>query len=167
MNKLRIGIDLDDTVVAFMDPYIQRFGYPKTSYEINYNVFSVLRKDKEFWMNTPILNIPDFVPTLICSKRCHPKSWSKKYLADKIGIPNNVPFYQLFCQFMPKSKILKGKIDVYIDDSVSNFNEINSAGIPCLLMDSKFNREFDTPLRIFSLKYEEIKYIYSKNFRNI
>ncbi len=162
---MRIGIDIDNTVVDFMGPYLERFGTPKNDIEITKNVFNVLRKDYDFWMNLPVINKPDFTPELICSKRCHPKSWSKKYLADKVGISTNIPFYQLFCQFMPKSKVLKGKIDVYIDDSVSNFIEINSKGIPCLLIDSPWNQEYKTPLRIFSLKYREIEYIYNKNFK--
>lgn len=163
--KLKVGFDVDDTISAFMEPYINRFGQPKSDLEITKNVFNVLRHDYNFWMNVPVINKPDFIPELICSKRCHPKEWSKKYLADKVGIPNTVPFYQLFCQFMPKSKVLKGKVDVYVDDSVSNFIEINSKGIPCLLIDSSWNQDFDTPLRIFSLKYKEIEYVYNKNFK--
>lgn len=166
MKKLRIGLDVDNTISDFMSPYIKRFGI-NTDSEITKNVFNILRYDKEFWMNVPIINVPDFTPTLICSKRCHPKSWSKKFLADKIGIPTNIPFYQLLCQFMPKSKVLKGKVDVYIDDSISNFIEINNAGIPCLLIHSKWNKDYETSLRIFSLKYDEIEYVYSKNFNNL
>lgn len=65
---------------------------------------------------------------------------------------------------MPKSKVLKGKIDIYVDDSIPNFLEINNAGIPCLLMDSEWNRDYETPLRIFSLEYKVIEDKYIKYF---
>lgn len=165
MKKLKIGLDVDDTISEFMNPYLHKFGTPKNDFEIVQNVFNILRHDKDFWMTVPIINKPDFIPQLICSKRCHPKTWSKDFLESKVGIPQNIPFYQLICQFMPKSKILKGKIDVFVDDSIDNFLEINSKGIPCLLIDSQWNQYFDTPLRIFSLKYREIEYVYTKNFK--
>ena len=43
-----------------------------------------------------------------------------------------------------------------IDDSIDNFIELNESGVPCLLIDSEWNRNFETPLRIFTLQYEEM-----------
>lgn len=166
MNKLKIGLDVDETISAFMTPYIERFGIPKSSEEIGYNCHNVLRHDRNFWLNVPLLHIPDFMPELFCSKRVNPKAWSKKYLFDKLGIPKSIPFFQLMGQWMPKSKVLKGRIDIYIDDSIPNFLEINGAGIPCLLMDSDWNKDYETPLRIFSLEYKEIEDKYIKYFTN-
>lgn len=164
MNKLKIGLDVDETISAFMAPYIKRFGLPKNPEEIGYNCHNILRHDRDFWLNVPLIHRPDFMPELFCSKRVNPKSWSKKYLFDKLGIPKSIPFFQLWGQWMPKSKVLKGKIDVYVDDSIPNFLEINNAGIPCLLMDSEWNRDYETPLRIFSLEYKVIEDKYIKYF---
>jgi hypothetical protein len=163
-RELRIGLDVDQVIVDFMNPYIKRFGEPKNETQISRNVFQILRHDKEFWFNTPVINRPDFIPSIICSKRCHPKKWSKTFLYEKVGIPFDVPFYQLMCQTMNKSRYIQGKCDIYIDDSVSNFVDISQHNIPCLLMDTPWNRYFDTPYRIFSLEYVEIESMFRKFF---
>jgi hypothetical protein len=160
---LKIGLDLDDTVFSFMKSYIDKFGIPKTSKEIAKNVYR-LRKNKEFWENLPVINLPDFKPELICTKRINSKSYTRKALS-KINI-NNIPIYQLYCYTSKKSSRIKGKCDVFIDDSVDNFIDLNTAGIPCLLIDSEWNRDFKTPLRIYSLKYKEIEHTYKQHFNN-
>lgn len=163
MNKLKIGLDLDDTIFGFMEAYLNIFKSPKSSKEIAKNVYN-LRKNKQFWENLPVINLPDFKPELICTKRINPKSYTKNALL-KINI-TNIPIYQLYYYNSKKSKRIKGKCDVFIDDSVDNFIDLNNAGIPCLLIDSKWNSTFETPLRIYSLKYEEIEYTFNLHFNN-
>ena len=56
--------------------------------------------------------------------------------------------------------MLKGRVDVHIDDSIKVFKDLNSKGIPCLLMDSPFNQEWGPIGRIYSLNLEEIEDVY-------
>lgn len=161
MNILKIGLDLDDTIFAFMQSYIDKFGAPKSAKEIAKNVYG-LRKNKDFWENLPVINVPDFKPELICTKRINSKCYTKKALS-KINI-TNIPIYQLYYYNNKKSKKIKGKCDVFIDDSIDNFIELNESGVPCLLIDSEWNRNFETPLRIFTLQYEEIEIKYKQHF---
>lgn len=160
MNKLKIGLDLDDTVVSFMIPYIERFGIPKNDHEITKNVFQILRKDKNWWLNQPLINKPDFNVTLYCTKRVHDKNWTKQQIK-KHNLPI-APIYQIYTQSMNKADRIKGKVDVFIDDSVSNFKQLISKGVPCLLIDSPFNRDYQTEARIYSLNYKEIEQTYNK-----
>lgn len=160
---MRIGLDIDQTVVDFMNPYIQLFGEPKNDYEITRNVFK-LKYNRKFWVNLPILNVPDFKPELFCTKRINPKEYTKESLRRFMDV-QGIPFYQIYYQKGSKSKRIKGRVDVFIDDSVSNFKELNEHGVPCLLIDCPWNQEYETPLRIFSLKYREIEYVYNKNFK--
>ena len=60
--RLRIGLDIDDTVCDFINPYLKRFGIPHKDSEITRNVNRILIKDKEFWLNLPVINRPDFIP---------------------------------------------------------------------------------------------------------
>ena len=147
-KRLRIGLDCDEVISKFMEPYIAKFGPPKNDSIITYHCFNVLRFDKSFWMNVPLLHVPDFKPALFCSKRVHNKRWSKKYIEKNLGI-TDVPFYQVYYQYASKAPYIKGRVDVFIDDSPSNFKDLNAKGIPCLLMDSPYNRNFNTPLRIY------------------
>lgn len=154
---LKIGLDLDQTIFDFCGEYIKRFGDFSDDVKITRNVFS-LRNDRDFWENLPIINVPDFVPALYCTKRVNRKSFTKNSIT-KHNLPK-APVYQCNGYCVPKAPYVKGRIDVFIDDSPSNVMELNNAGVPCLLIDTPWNREYVTPLRIYSLKYAEIEYAY-------
>lgn len=158
-KNLKIGLDLDDVIFDFMGSYLNRFGIPKEDYIITKNVYK-LKKDKDFWLNLPVLRTIDFIPALYCTKRISNKTWTKDALALN-GFPER-PIYQRHYQRSPKSPLIKGRVDVFIDDSISNFTEINKSGIPCLLMDAPHNQGFETPYRIYTLTLAEIKKKYSE-----
>ena len=162
-TNVRIGLDMEQVLDDFMGPYLERFGTPKNDFEITKNVQRILSKDREFWLNLPVINEIDFIPELYCSKRVNPKAWSKKWLAQN-GFPNR-PFYQMWYQKGNKANMIKGRVDIFIDDSISNFKQMNESGVPCLLLDTPYNYDFDTPLRIHSLKKAEINFAYKKYFQ--
>lgn len=155
---LKIGLDIDDTICDFLGPYFERFGTPKKDCEITKNVSRILIKDKDFWMNLPIIHRPNFNPALYCTKRVHSKVWSKQFL-EKNEIPV-APIYQVFSQTSSKAPRIKGRVDVFIDDSISNFIDLNLNGIPCLLMDGKHNQGWGPVGRVFSLDKSEIEECY-------
>lgn len=161
-TSLRISIDMDDCLNYWYDIYFERFGRNKKDHEITHDVWNILRKDYDFWINLPIKNYPDFIPASYCTSRVIKKKWIKDYIK-KHGLPNS-PVYQVFGFGRSKAPMLKGKCDVMIDDSPKNFIDLNNKGIPCLLMDSPYNRSFDTPMRVYSLHYEEIVNIYNEFF---
>ena len=152
-NELRIGADIDDCLLGFMSSYIQRFGTPKEDYIITKNVYK-LRRDKQFWENLPKLRDMDFIPELYCTKRINPKSYTINSLK-KNNFPIR-PIYQMYYQKGNKAKMIKGKVDVFIDDSYSNVKMMNDSGVPCLLMDAPHNQGIDFNGRIYTLTYKEI-----------
>lgn len=167
-TNLRVGLDIDDTMFDFMGAYVKKFGKPKSDSEITYNVQNKLRIDKEFWVNLELINKPDFTPELYCTKRVNPKSWTKEclvknglYETNKIGghilLP---PIYQMYYQQGNKANMIKGKVDVFVEDSIRNFIQLNLAGIPCLLIDCEHNIEWGPIGRVYSLCYEEIEDTY-------
>ena len=171
-GPLRIGLDLDDCVFDFWGAYIERFGQPKSDAEITYNVQNKLRKDKDFWLNLEVINTIDFIPTLYCTKRVSAKRWTRQALLNA-GYPD-APIYQMYYQHGQKSTMIKGRVDVFVDDSLKNFIEMNLNGVPCLLMDCGNNLSWGPVGRIFSLDYDEIEDGYhllrntiGDNFRNL
>ena len=56
--------------------------------------------------------------------------------------------------------MIKGRVDVFVEDSVSNFLDLNRKGIPCLLIDQPYNKEWGPVGRIYSLNYDEIEDTY-------
>lgn len=156
---LKCGFDIDDVLADFVSSYKNRFGTPKSNEEITKNVTRILSKDKDFWLSLPVLNNLDFVPELYCTKRVNPKIWTKKWLEY-----NNFPLknvYQVYCQTRNKADFIKGKVDVFIDDSIGNFIAMNLSGVPCLLYDKEYNQEWGPIGRIYSLNYEHIKETYN------
>ena len=161
---IRIGLDIDELLSDFMGAYLQKFGKPSCDYEITKNVQN-LKNDKGFWESLPKLRSIDFTPTLYCTKRINPKQYTKNWLKE-----NNIPLapvYQMYYQKGDKSRMIKGRVDIFVDDSPSNFIQINKAGIPCLLMDSPYNQDFKTDLRITDLTYQNILNKYNEFFRKL
>lgn len=170
---MRIGLDLDGTVDDFMNPYLKRFGHPKKDSEITKNVQQILSKDRNFWLSLPVLRYIDFIPELYCTKRVNPKQWTRKWLIEH-GFPNR-PIYQMYYQHGNKATMIKGRVDVFVDDSISNFIKLNLSGVPCLLIDQPDNQSWGPIGRIFTLNKKEIVDAYNlfidtgmfDNFRNL
>lgn len=156
--RLKISLDLDGTIFDWNIHYISRFGQPKTDLEITKNVRGVLLKDKDFWLSQPLINIPNFVPTQYTTARLINKNWIKQQL-ELNNLPKS-PIYQVMGISLSKAKMLKGRVDVHVDDSLRVFKDLNSRGIPCLLIDSPYNQEWGPIGRIFSLNEEEINETY-------
>lgn len=164
MKHLKVGIDCDDVLCHFMIPYLDRFGTPNKDTDITWNIWNILRHDSDFWINLPIKHYPDFKPELMCTARVINKNVIRKFL--KKHDLDYMPVYQRFGYGLSKAPLIKGRIDVFIDDSVHNFYDLNHKGIKCLLMDSPYNRHIDTPLRVYSLMYDEIEYVYNQAFKH-
>lgn len=157
-DKLKIGSDCDGCIDDFWNPYINKFGIPKSDKEITKNVQRKLKYDKEFWITLPILHRMNFTPTLFCTKRTSLKSYLRQWLEE-----NNfplAPIYQVLYQKGNKAPYVKGRVDVFVDDSIDNFLSMNLSGVPCLLMDNPSNRHFGPMLRIYSLQREEIEDVF-------
>ena len=159
-EHLQIGCDLDDTIFGFSEGYLKRFKkWPNYDWAITRNVVNILSKERDFWINLPVIRRPvGFEPKLYCSSRVNRKSWSKK--AIEINDLPNSPLYQVPGYHIPKAKYIKGRIDVFIEDSPHQWKALNLAGIPCLLIDSPNNKEYGPMLKIYSLDEDEITDVY-------
>ena len=156
-EHLRVSFDVDGVLADFETAYLKRFKkWPKYDWAITRNVVNILSKERDFWVNLPVIRRPEgFVPKLYCSSRVNRKCWSKK--AIEINDLPNSPLYQVPGYHIPKSKYIKGRIDVFIEDSPHQWAALNKAGIPCLLIDGDNNKKFGPILKIQSLDYDEIE----------
>ena len=158
MKKLRVGLDIDDVLADWAGPFFNKYN-PKNDSEITRICNQKLSKDRKFWLNLPVIQYPiGFEPKLYCTKRSCLKTYSKEWL-DNNGFPHK-PVYQVFCQVDNKARYIKGRIDVFVDDSINNFIQMNCSGVPCLLMDTKHNQSWGPIGRIYTLDYNEIEESY-------
>lgn len=164
MKKLRIALDLDDTIFNWRDCHEKKFNCKinkMTREEIHKQVLQC-KNDKNFWSNLPLLETPDFIPELYATKRINSKLYTKACL-NKYNLPIR-PIYQIYDQFDNKARIIKGKCDVLIDDDIFNIDQCLKYGVPALLINRPFNKNIKTNYRIYNLKYSEIENKYYELF---
>ena len=164
----RIGLDIDDCLAGFWDAYCERFDTANNPHMlkdhiITRNVQQILSKERDFWLNLPVINRPDFIPELYCTKRVNNKALTREWLR-RNGFPDR-PIYQMVYQHGNKADMIKGKVDVFIDDSLSNVIKCQRSGVPALLYHT--DRTVDFPMfKVFSLNRTEIidAYLFMKQY---
>lgn len=158
---IRIALDLDDTVFDFLGAYQKVFPGERNMIGsiIEQNVFT-LRKDKKFWENLPLLEIPNFEPCIYATKRINSKTYTRNCLS-RYGLPIK-PIYQMEKQWGNKVTIIKGHCDVLVDDSAFNCFQALNVGFPAILITRPHNIDSDYPYRINKLDLDEILEIYKQ-----
>ena len=161
MEKIRIALDLDDTIFDFLGAYQVEFPGEKNmiNRNITKNVVS-LRKNKKFWENLPLLEMPNFEPCIYATKRINSKIYTRNCLI-RYGLPIK-PIYQIYYQKGNKADIIKGHCDVLIDDSVFNCYQALKVGFPAILITRPHNIESNYPYRINRLDIKEILEVYKQ-----
>lgn len=158
---IRIALDLDDTIFDFLGAYQEVFPGERNmiSSNITKNVFK-LKKDKRFWENLPLLEIPNFEPCIYATKRINSKVYTRNCLS-RHGLPIK-PIYQMVYQYGNKVNIIKGHCDVLIDDSAFNCYQALQVGFPAILITRPHNINSDYPYRINKLDLDEILNVYNQ-----
>jgi FMN phosphatase YigB (HAD superfamily) len=157
---IRIALDLDDTIFDFLGAYQEVFPGEKNliSSNITKNVCK-LKKDKRFWENLPLLEMPNFEPCIYATKRINSKVYTRNCL-NRHGLPIK-PIHQMVYQFGNKVDMIKGRCDVLIDDSVFNCYQALKVGFPAILITRPHNIDSDYPYRINRLDLDEIMAVYN------
>ena len=158
---IRIALDLDDTIFDFLGAYQEVFPGERNmiSSNITKNVFK-LKKDKRFWENLPLLEMPNFEPCIYATKRINSKVYTRNCLS-RHGLPIK-PIYQMVYQYGNKVNIIKGHCDVLVDDSAFNCYQALQVGFPAILITRPQNINSDYPYRINKLDLDEILTVYNQ-----
>ena len=156
---IRIALDLDDTIFDFIGAYQEVF--PKEDDLLNINITKnvcKLKKNKGFWENLPLLEMPNFEPCIYATKRINSKVYTRNCLM-KYGLPIK-PIYQMVYQYGNKVDIIKGRCDVLVDDSAFNCFQALRVGFPAILITRPHNVNSDYPYRVNKLDLDEILEVY-------
>lgn len=137
--------DLDDVIFSFCDSYEKRFNtvlsdYWNGDYNMSENL-KILQKDKDFWVNMPIKNRPNFEIDYYCTARSIPDEWTQEAI-QKNNLPKapikSVPWN------VSKIDVLKELgCTIMIDDKMETFKECKANGIFCYLLSTKMNEHYD------------------------
>ena len=157
---IKIALDLDDTILDFINFYKQYFprDIDMISKNITKNVYK-LRNNKYFWEHLPLLEAPNFEPHIYSTKRINSKTYTRNCL-NRYDLPIK-PIYQTICQLSNKADIIKGRCDVLIDDSIFNVKKAIKVGLPAILISRPHNININFEFRIDKLDYREIENMYN------
>ena len=154
-----IFLDIDEVIFKWNKAYADRFETKIPKSWVNSNLMSkrlkILSKEKDFWINLPIKNLPNFAPKGFVSARGIPKTWTRESLI-KNQIPGRSNLHQVHWG-QSKIELLKSlDCDIFIDDRVETFKECRKNGIFCLLMDASHNHKIKSKYKIYDLDINNI-----------
>lgn len=141
-NK-KIGLDIDDVVIDFVPAYCQTFGLDvPNSWHLDRDIFknlSTLYKDWLWWAGLQKLFSPKElkfeVDCYITARDESLKKVTEQWLQD-----NGFPMAPIIFNRNKGEVCRERSLNIFIDDSPKNFDEINKAGTACYLMDKPWNR---------------------------
>lgn len=158
LNNKKIGLDIDGVICNFEDAYCKKYGHSgfdhwSSDYKTKENLEDAI-KTEDFYLNLePMIKgeeIP-FEPHCYITSRSIPVEWTERWLQK-----NRFPTRPVYTLPFGSSKVETAKsagIDIFVDDSYTNFVELNKGGICTFLMDRPHNRKYDVGFkRIHSLK---------------
>jgi hypothetical protein len=148
LKNIKIGLDVDEVVADFLNSFSEWTKIDCTNikhFDFSYSIWPIIKAlPPEFWLNVkPKIHPEDlnFLPTCYISKRSFAKEITEQWI-EKNGLPC-VPVYHVEHNDTKVKACKDSGIDVYVDDSIINFQELNAAGIKTFLMDTRQNRQFD------------------------
>lgn len=154
--RLKIALDCDDTLFDWRSAHEKKFGciISKSSESIISSQVNECKFDREFWVNLPLLERPNFIPYIYCTKRINPIQYTIDCIK-KNHLPLR-PIYQVQKFEDNKADFIRNICDVLIDDSYYNVMQCINSGFPALLITREHNKSINTPYRINNLNYKEI-----------
>lgn len=162
---MNIYLDIDDVIFQWYEAYAKRFNTKVPKSWVNSNLMKkrldILTKEKNFWVNLPLKNIPNFKPKGFVSARGIPKSWTKKSLQVN-NIPGRSNVYQVGWGESKIELLKRLKCDIFIDDKYQTFKDCHKNGVFCLLMNAPHNQKYKTKYRIYDLNENTILEMYHK-----
>lgn len=185
---MKIGIDIDDTMADTFDylmPYIAEFFDVDIKYlkdnNISYSNLPKKMKERELEFakkyydkvipNTPFKpKVAEYIDKIkalgheIIVITARDKTlYTDEYKTTIEELKNNnINYDKLICDFDKANVCKNEKINLFIDDSITNCNKVNELGIETILFSSKTNkRDKNTFYRVNDWKeiYEEIREI--------
>ncbi|MDA3855093.1 MAG: hypothetical protein PF569_02455 [Candidatus Woesearchaeota archaeon] len=159
MRKLNVFLDIDDVIFDFQKAYATKFNTKQqkswSKSKLMSRRLNILSNDKDFWIALPVKNKPNFLPKGFVSARGIYKTWTVESLK-RNKIPGRSRIFQVPWG-KSKLEVLKElNCDIFVDDKVETFKELNKNGVFCLLMDASHNQKVKTKYRVYDLDIEKI-----------
>jgi len=150
---MKTGLDLDGICAEFEQHFLSYLDLPRhhaTHWDDERFTknFGLIASDYDFWLTIPPILDPKemtFVPEVYVTARPVPSEVSAYWLE-----LNGFPEAEVITVGMGGDKIvpLKGRVDVFLDDAIHNFEALNGAGVNCWLGTRPHNLGYQTDKRV-------------------
>lgn len=160
LNPLKIGLDIDNVICDWTKGWGEKYNLNTRPmawsfcYKNKERLQDSNKELKEIYKNLPVLTRPEdipFEPHCYLTARSIDPEITKEWLQS-----NGFPTRPVYTVPFGASKVEMAKqsgIDIFVDDSYTNFVELNNAGICCYLFDQPHNQKYNVGYkRIHSLK---------------
>jgi hypothetical protein len=144
----RVWLDIDGVCANFEEHFLKYLKLPEDHptdwYDIRFrDYFDLIRNDQDFWLSLQPIFDPaelDYPISGYCTARPVPNLITERWLG-----MNKFPKHELINvgEGGKKSEVLKPLCDVFVDDSIMNFWELQSAGVTCYLMTRPHNAKYN------------------------
>jgi hypothetical protein len=159
-----VYLDIDGVIAAFEEHFLERFGYAgQHANDWNDPIFrrnfEEISSDEKFWLTLPTLETPMDITYPIagyCTSRSVPLELTRRWLD-----LHRFPTGNLISLKLGESKVealKKVNCEVFIDDSIKNFVELQSSGILCFLK----TRPHNTKYEVGHYRVENLKQFFDK-----
>jgi hypothetical protein len=162
LNTPKIGLDIDEVLCNWLGTWMKHWDIKDvpTSWYFDREIgdrFKQMKEDgtlDDFYSNLPPLLKPEdipFEPHCYITSRPVSKEITEAWL-DKHGFPTK-PVYSVGVGQSKVDVAKEAGIDIFVDDSFSNFEALNNGGVCCYLYDTPHNERYEVGhKRIKSLK---------------
>jgi hypothetical protein len=146
--KLRVWLDIDGVVADFESHFLKHFGYDPKDHATDWddwrfrNGMGKLVNDKDFWLSVPkIVSSNEF--TYPITGYCTSRSCPDEFTLDWLKINGFPKLQYINVKGKSKAEALRGICDVFADDSINNFMDLQQNGILCYLLSRHHNVKYD------------------------
>ena len=161
LEDIKIGLDLDEVLCDWLGGWTDKFGMDTpTNWYFDREIINRFDDMKEkgglddfFLSLKPLIQPKDipFEPHCYITSRPVESKVSEEWLK-RLGFPAR-PVYTVGVGNSKVDIALREGLDMFVDDSFSNFTALNKAGVCCFLMDAPHNKRYNVGFkRIKSLK---------------
>lgn len=144
----KVYLDLDGVVVDFETSFLEYFNLPDYSptdwndWRFRENIH-LIKDNNDFWLSCkPLIKPEDIVYPI--TGYCTSRACSNEVILEWLK-KNSFPICEIINVGFDKTKVdaLKGKCDIFLDDSIRNFMDLNSEGIKTYLMTRPHNKKYE------------------------